>query len=113
MVRHAGGCGFSARARRPHRRETQEIRPLDTAQPAVSVDHPFVLPTVEAAPPRLRIGRTTCYALIRSGELEPIDIGRLRRVPADAPAAYLARRRAARRAACRLSRRRAVLRDCP
>jgi len=48
---------------------------------------------------RLRIGRTTCFALIRTGELESIDIGRLRRVPADAPAEYLARRRAAKRAA--------------
>lgn len=62
-------------------------------------DATLVLLTVEEAARRLRIGRTTCFALIRTGELESIDIGRLRRVPADAPAAYLARRRAARRAA--------------
>ncbi|MEV6110984.1 helix-turn-helix domain-containing protein [Streptomyces sp. NPDC052109] len=69
--------------------------------PATSSDHDptLVLLKVEEAARRLSIGRTTCYALIRSGELESIDIGRLRRVPADAPAAYLARRRAARRAA--------------
>ncbi|GGZ85363.1 helix-turn-helix domain-containing protein [Streptomyces bluensis] len=66
---------------------------------APAEDPTLVLLTVEEAARRLRVGRTTCYGLIRSGELESIDIGRLRRVPADAPAAYLARRRAARRAA--------------
>jgi excisionase family DNA binding protein len=55
--------------------------------------------TVEEAARCLRIGRTTCYALIRAGELESLTIGGLRRVPADAPAAYLARRRAQQRAA--------------
>ncbi|MGI5529404.1 excisionase family DNA-binding protein [Streptomyces syringium] len=62
-------------------------------------DPTLVLLTVEEAARRLRIGRTTCFALIRTGELESIDVGRLRRVPADAPAAYVARRRAAQRAA--------------
>ncbi|MYV51814.1 excisionase family DNA-binding protein [Streptomyces sp. SID3212] len=71
---------------------------MDTA-PADAFDNTLVLLTVEEAARRLRIGRTTCFALIRAGELESIDIGRLRRVPADAPAAYLARRRAAKRAA--------------
>ncbi|WP_043265376.1 helix-turn-helix domain-containing protein [Streptomyces sp. CT34] len=71
---------------------------MDTADIA-AVDSTLVLLTVEEAARRLRIGRTTCYGLIRSGELESIDVGRLRRVPADAPAAYLARRRAAKRAA--------------
>lgn len=71
-----------------------------TTLPLAPADDPtLVLLTVEEAARRLRVGRTTCYGLIRSGELESIDIGRLRRVPADAPAAYLARRRAARRAA--------------
>ncbi|MFJ2174589.1 excisionase family DNA-binding protein [Streptomyces sp. NPDC087851] len=71
---------------------------MDTA-PADAFDNTLVLLTVEEAARRLRIGRTTCFALIRAGELESIDIGRLRRVPADAPAAYLARRRAAKRSA--------------
>ena len=71
---------------------------MDTA-PVDAFDTTLVLLTVEEAARRLRIGRTTCFALIRTGELESIDIGRLRRVPADAPAAYLARRRAAKRAA--------------
>ncbi|MBO3673947.1 MULTISPECIES: helix-turn-helix domain-containing protein [Streptomyces] len=70
-----------------------------TVTPPADDDTTLVLLTVEEAARRLRIGRTTCFALIRSGELESIDIGRLRRVPADAPAAYLARRRATRRAA--------------
>ncbi|MYT30644.1 MULTISPECIES: helix-turn-helix domain-containing protein [unclassified Streptomyces] len=70
---------------------------MDTADIA-AFDSTLVLLTVEEAARRLRIGRTTCYGLIRSGELESIDVGRLRRVPADAPAAYLARRRAAKRA---------------
>lgn len=61
-----------------------------------AVDDPtLILLTVEEAARRLRVGRTTCFALIRSGALESLTIGTLRRVPADAPAAYLARRRAA------------------
>ena len=71
---------------------------MDTA-PVDAFDNTLVLLTVEEAARRLRIGRTTCFALIRTGELESIDIGRLRRVPADAPAEYLTRRRAAKRAA--------------
>ncbi|MEE4593972.1 helix-turn-helix domain-containing protein [Streptomyces sp. DSM 41524] len=71
----------------------------DTLTTPTEDDPTLVLLTVEEAARRLRIGRTTCFALIRTGELESIDIGRLRRVPADAPAAYLARRRAAQRAA--------------
>ncbi|CAM5502011.1 Helix-turn-helix domain-containing protein OS=Streptomyces tendae OX=1932 GN=GUR47_21795 PE=4 SV=1 [Streptomyces tendae] len=68
--------------------------------PRAEVDEPApVLLTVEEAARCLRVGRTTCYALIRTGELESLTIGGLRRVPADAPAAYLARRRAERRAA--------------
>ncbi len=40
--------------------------------------------TVEEAADRLGIGRTLMYALITSGEVESVRIGRLRRVPADA-----------------------------
>ncbi|MBZ6142531.1 helix-turn-helix domain-containing protein [Streptomyces olivaceus] len=73
---------------------TVDIAPLaDAGEPAP------VLLTVEEAARCLRVGRTTCYALIRSGALESLTIGGLRRVPADAPAAYLARRRAEERAA--------------
>ncbi|MCF3129858.1 excisionase family DNA-binding protein [Streptomyces olivochromogenes] len=63
------------------------------------LDNTLVLLTVEEAARRLRIGRTTCYQLIRLGELESIPVGSLRRIPADAPAEYVARRRAQQRAA--------------
>ncbi|MGW2563149.1 excisionase family DNA-binding protein [Streptomyces sp. NPDC001514] len=64
-----------------------------------AVDSTLVLLTVEEAARRLSIGRTTCYALIRTGQLESVPVGSLRRIPADAPAAYVVRRRAAQRAA--------------
>ncbi|WP_217545422.1 excisionase family DNA-binding protein [Streptomyces sp. GbtcB6] len=69
------------------------VRLVDAGGPAP------VLLTVEEAACCLRIGRTTCFGLIRTGELESLLVGGLRRVPADAPAAYLARRRAEQRAA--------------
>ncbi|MDB1086470.1 helix-turn-helix domain-containing protein [Streptomyces sp. ACA25] len=75
------------------------IATVDTTSLAEIGDPAPVLLTVEEAARCLRIGRTTCYALIRTGELESLTIGGLRRVPADAPAAYLARRRAEQRAA--------------
>ncbi|MFG2137090.1 excisionase family DNA-binding protein [Streptomyces sp. NPDC048650] len=71
---------------------------MDTSNIA-AVDSTLVLLTVEEAARRLSIGRTTCFALIRTGALESLLVGHLRRVPADAPAAYLARRRAERHAA--------------
>ena len=40
--------------------------------------------TVEEAAERLGIGRTLMYALVTSGEVESVRIGRLRRIPADA-----------------------------
>ncbi|MBD0735782.1 helix-turn-helix domain-containing protein [Streptomyces sp. CBMA29] len=65
-----------------------DITPLSEA-----IDTTLVLLTVEEAARRLRIGRTTCYGLIRTGELESVPVGRLRRVPVDAPAAYVTRLR--------------------
>ena len=49
---------------------------------------PIVL-TVEKAADRLGVGRTVMYALISSGAVESVRIGRLRRVPADALVAFL------------------------
>jgi excisionase family DNA binding protein len=37
--------------------------------------------TIEDAAKRLGIGRTTMYALVMSGEIRSVTIGRLRRVP--------------------------------
>lgn len=72
---------------------------LHAAAPDAADDPTLILLTVEEAARRLRVGRTTCFGLIRTGALESIMIGALRRIPADAPAAYLARRRAEQRAA--------------
>ena len=49
-----------------------------------------LLLTVEEAARRLRLGRTLVYRLISSGELESVTVGRLRRVPADCLAEYVA-----------------------
>jgi excisionase family DNA binding protein len=72
---------------------------VDAAPLSDAIDTTLVLLTVEEAARRLQIGRTTCFKLIRTGELESIPVGNLRRVPADAPAEYVARRRAQQRAA--------------
>ncbi|WP_445187005.1 helix-turn-helix domain-containing protein [Pseudonocardia sp. Cha107L01] len=49
-----------------------------------------VLLTPEEASEHLGIGRTTVYALIKSGALESVQIGRLRRIPTSAVHAYAA-----------------------
>ncbi|NYI05578.1 excisionase family DNA-binding protein [Allostreptomyces psammosilenae] len=61
----------------------------DGAQEAPSNDPTLVLLTVEEAARRLRIGRTLCYRLVSSGELESVTVGRLRRVPAEAVGEYV------------------------
>jgi excisionase family DNA binding protein len=48
-----------------------------------------LLLTVEQAAQRLGIGRTLMYALVRDGNVESVQIGRLRRIPADALARYV------------------------
>ncbi|MGC5288968.1 helix-turn-helix domain-containing protein [Micromonospora sp. DT231] len=40
-----------------------------------------VVLTIEEAAQRLGIGRTTMYALIKTGRIRTVTIGRLRRVP--------------------------------
>jgi len=72
---------------------------MDMVRLAEPDDSSVVLLTVEEAARRLRIGRTVCYRLISSGQLESIRIGNLRRVPADAPSKFVARQRAAQQAA--------------
>lgn len=60
--------------------------PRETRTPAQRV-----LLTVEEAAEYLRIGRTRMFALVRTGEIESVRIGRLRRVPVTAVSAYAAR----------------------
>lgn len=49
-----------------------------------------VLLTVEEAAQRLRIGRTRMFALVKSGAVASVRIGRLRRISVDAINAYAA-----------------------
>jgi excisionase family DNA binding protein len=57
----------------------------------MTTDTPRLMLTAEQTADALRIGRTTVFALVKSGELESVKIGRLRRIPADAVEAYAAR----------------------
>ena len=52
-----------------------------------------VLLTVEEAAERLRIGRTSMYRLVSTGAIETVTVGRLRRVPLECLADYMARLR--------------------
>lgn len=64
-----------------------EITRLFPMRPAAGA-LPLVL-TVEEAAQRLGVGRTVMYALVSSGAVESVRIGRLRRVPADALVTFL------------------------
>ncbi|MFJ2418288.1 excisionase family DNA-binding protein [Streptomyces brevispora] len=66
---------------------------MDTATHLI--DPTLVLLTVEEAARRLGIGRTLCFRLISTGQLESVPVGRLRRVPADALHDYVTRLRTA------------------
>ena len=54
-----------------------------------------LLLTVEEAADRLGIGRTLMYALVKNGEVESVQLGRLLRIPADALPRYVDRLRTA------------------
>ncbi|WP_460664790.1 helix-turn-helix domain-containing protein [Kribbella swartbergensis] len=58
-----------------------------------------LLLTVEQAAQRLGIGRTSLYALVKSGEIESVPLGRLRRIPAECLDEYVARLRSQNRTA--------------
>lgn len=69
---------------------------MTTATPAPAravADPTLLLLTVEESARRLGIGRTTCFGLVASGELESVKVGSLRRIPADALGTYVARLR--------------------
>ena len=67
--------------------------------PAVPATQPRLLLTVDEAAEPLGVGRTTAWALVRSGDLKSVQIGRLRRVHVDAVAAYAAQLSAKQRVA--------------
>jgi excisionase family DNA binding protein len=50
-----------------------------------------ILLTVEEAAERLTIGRTSMFALIKSGAIASVRVGRLRRIPVIALDTYAAR----------------------
>ena len=54
------------------------------------ISTPAILLTVEEAAQRLNIGRTTMYALVSTGVVESVTIGRLRRVPSESLDAFVA-----------------------
>ncbi|KIQ62909.1 Xis [Kitasatospora griseola] len=62
-------------------------------EPLAATDPTLALLPVEEAARRLGIGRTLAFALVASGDLESVTVGRLRRVPADAIGEYVARLR--------------------
>lgn len=61
-------------------------QPPDVPAPRVSTEHTLL--TVEEAAERLHIGRTRMFALLKSGEIESVTIGRSRRIHPDAIEAY-------------------------
>lgn len=50
---------------------------------------PRVLLRVEEAARRLSIGRTSMFALVRTGAIRSVRVGRLRRIPDDALTDYI------------------------
>jgi excisionase family DNA binding protein len=62
----------------------------DEAPPVRDVS-PRVLLTVEAAADLLSISRTMMFALIKTGEIVSVRVGRLRRIPAGALDSYARR----------------------
>ncbi|WP_103347993.1 helix-turn-helix domain-containing protein [Amycolatopsis sp. CA-128772] len=63
----------------------------ETGRPEPRPMPPRVLFTMEEAAEQLRIGRTNAYRLVRTGELESVQIGRRRLVHVDAIKDYAAR----------------------
>ncbi len=63
-------------------------------EPVASVRSPLparVLLSPEEAAEALGVGRTTVFHLLRNGDLESVQIGRLRRIPSAAVQEYAAR----------------------
>lgn len=68
------------------------MEPTTTSEPRLpdeGDERPRELLCVEDAADRLSIGRTAMFAYIKSGVIESVKVGRLRRIPTDAIAAYI------------------------
>jgi excisionase family DNA binding protein len=63
---------------------------------SIATTGPLLL-TVEQTAQQLGIGRTTVFALLKSGDLESVPLGRLRRIPAECITEYIERLRVAAR----------------
>jgi excisionase family DNA binding protein len=62
----------------------------ETPTPAdATPDGPRLVLSVEAAADMLSISRTRMFALLKSGSVRSVRIGRLRRIPAEALTAYV------------------------
>lgn len=68
---------------------TQRLREL----PAPERAEPRLMLTVEEAARRLAISRTIVYEFLRSGQLESVKLGRIRRIPTVALDEFVARLR--------------------
>lgn len=71
-----------------------EDRKEDRESREASINHETperVLLTVEETAELLNVGRTKAYALVRSGDISSVRIGRLRRVPKSAIDDYMER----------------------
>jgi excisionase family DNA binding protein len=69
---------------------------MEIAMSSSSASGQAALLTVEEAAERLRIGRTSMYRLVSTGAIETVTVGRLRRVPLECLAEYVATLRRAR-----------------
>ncbi len=65
-------------------------QPVSPAVP-INAETSVTLLTVEEAALRLSLGRTTLYMLLKAGQIDSVRIGRRRRVPVAALAAYTCR----------------------
>jgi excisionase family DNA binding protein len=76
----------------------QQLAELLTEQDSPNVPAPRPAPerallTVEEAAERLHIGRTRMFELVKSGQIESVQIGRLRRIHPEAIEVYARRLR--------------------
>ncbi|GHH56993.1 excisionase family DNA-binding protein [Lentzea cavernae] len=63
---------------------------MPTTNATPGPEQPRILLRVEEAARRLSISRTTMFGLLKSGEIDSVLIGRLRRIPTTALDAYTA-----------------------